>query len=37
MKLLLATALALVVAMTPIKGAGIKEDAKPFCAVLGAI
>jgi hypothetical protein len=30
MKLLLATALALVVAMTPIKGAGIKEDAKPF-------
>lgn len=30
MKLLLATALALVVGMTPIKGAGIKEDAKSF-------
>src|SRR5437867_8416387 len=30
MKLLLATALALVVAMTPIKGAGLKEDAKSF-------
>jgi hypothetical protein len=30
MKLLLATALALVVAMTPIKGAGSKEDAKSF-------
>lgn len=30
MKLLLATALALVVAMTPIKGAGSKEDAKAF-------
>ena len=30
MKLLLATTLALVVAMTPIKGAGIKEDAKSF-------
>ena len=30
MKLLLATALALVVAMTPIKGDGSKEDAKSF-------
>ena len=30
MKLLLATTLALVVAMTPIKGAGSKEDAKSF-------
>ena len=30
MKLLLATALALVVAITPIKGAGSKEDAKSF-------
>ena len=29
-KLLLATALALVVGMTPIKGAGSKEDAKSF-------
>ena len=29
-RLLLATALALVVGMTPIKGAGIKEDAKSF-------
>ena len=30
MKLLLATALALVVAMTPIKGGDLKEDAKSF-------
>jgi len=30
MKLLLATALALVVAMTPVKGDGSKEDAKSF-------
>jgi hypothetical protein len=30
MKLLLATALALVVAITPIKGVGSKEDAKSF-------
>src|SRR5438552_13425491 len=30
MKLLLATALTLLVAMTPIKGAGITEDAKSF-------
>jgi len=30
MKLFLATALALVVGMTPIKGAGIKEDDKSF-------
>ena len=30
MKLLLATALVLVVAMTPIRGAGTKEDAKSF-------